>query len=108
MERFPARVVHDFPAVNDHLSVLDAFYDTTTVVTTIGFREPRQLSTGAKIFTGDSHVLQGDGEVNLTAVESAMREVRVQVILHQNVGWEWPFADTNRSTMIFSGWQETA
>ncbi len=24
MERFPARVVHDFPAVNDHLSVLDA------------------------------------------------------------------------------------
>ena len=49
---------------------------------------------GAKIFTGDSHVLQGDGEVNLTAVESAMREIRVQVILHQNVGWEWPFAET--------------
>jgi acetamidase/formamidase len=62
---------------------------------------------GAKIFTGDSHVLQGDGEVNLTAVESAMREIRVQVILHQNVGWEWPFADTNGSTMVFYGWQET-
>jgi acetamidase/formamidase len=63
---------------------------------------------GAKIFTGDSHVLQGDGEVNLTAVESAMREVRVQVILHQNVGWEWPFADTNGSTMVFYEWQEAA
>jgi hypothetical protein len=34
-----------------HLSVLDAFYDTTTVVTTIGFRQPRELTTGAKIFS---------------------------------------------------------
>ena len=50
---------------------------------------------GAKIFTGDSHALQGDGEVNLTALESAMRDVQVQVTLHTNVGWGWPFAETD-------------
>jgi acetamidase/formamidase len=49
---------------------------------------------GALIYTGDSHALQGDGEVNITAIETAMREVRLQVILHQNAGWSWPFAET--------------
>jgi acetamidase/formamidase len=50
---------------------------------------------GAKLYTGDSHALQGDGEVNLTALETAMREVRVQVILHKQTGWQWPFAETD-------------
>ena len=49
---------------------------------------------GAKIYTGDSHALQGDGEVNLTGLETAMREVRVRVTLHERPGWEWPFAET--------------
>ncbi|HXX32205.1 MAG TPA: acetamidase/formamidase family protein [Myxococcaceae bacterium] len=49
---------------------------------------------GAKIFTGDSHALQGDGEVNLTALETAMKEVRVRVLLHKQVGWTWPFVET--------------
>ena len=49
----------------------------------------------AKIYTGDSHAMQGDGEVNLTAVETAMQEVRLQVILHPQAGWEWPFAETD-------------
>ena len=49
---------------------------------------------GALIFTGDSHALQGDGEVNITAIETAMREVRVQVILHKSAGWTWPWAET--------------
>ncbi|HLI27911.1 MAG TPA: acetamidase/formamidase family protein [Chloroflexota bacterium] len=49
---------------------------------------------GALIFTGDSHALQGDGEVNLTAVETAMREVRVQVLLHKAVPLSWPIAET--------------
>jgi acetamidase/formamidase len=49
---------------------------------------------GALIFTGDSHALQGDGEVNITALETAMREVRLQVILHKHVPWRWPFAET--------------
>jgi acetamidase/formamidase len=49
---------------------------------------------GAKIFTGDSHATQGDGEVNNQALESAMREVRIQVVLHKQAGWSWPMAET--------------
>ncbi len=49
---------------------------------------------GGLIFTGDSHALQGDGEVNITAVETAMREFRMQVVLHKNTPWNWPFAET--------------
>ena len=51
--------------------------------------------TGGRIFTGDSHALQADGEVNLTALETGMKEVRVQVQLHERAGWEWPFAETD-------------
>jgi len=32
--------------------------------------------------------------VNLTGLETAMREVRVRVTLHERPGWEWPFAET--------------
>ena len=49
----------------------------------------------AKIYTGDSHAIQGDGEVNLTALETAMRELRIQVSLYPQAGWEWPFAETD-------------
>jgi acetamidase/formamidase len=49
---------------------------------------------GAKLFTGDSHAAQGDGEVNNQAIESAMQEVRLRVRLHKRAGWEWPFAET--------------
>ncbi len=49
---------------------------------------------GAKIYTGDSHALQGDGEVNLTALETAMREIRIRVLLHKRVDWRWPFVET--------------
>jgi acetamidase/formamidase len=49
---------------------------------------------GGLIFTGDSHALQGDGEVNITALETAMEEVRVQVILHQRANYAWPMIET--------------
>jgi acetamidase/formamidase len=49
---------------------------------------------GGRIFTGDSHVAQGDGEVNLTAIESAMREARIQVMVHKSVNLAWPIAET--------------
>jgi acetamidase/formamidase len=49
---------------------------------------------GGRIYTGDSHALQGDGEVNLTALETAMEEVRIRVLLHEHVGWRWPIAET--------------
>ncbi len=54
---------------------------------------------GGKIFTGDSHALQADGEVNLTALETGMREVRVQVHRHERPGWEWPFAENDSHWM---------
>ena len=49
---------------------------------------------GGLMFTGDSHALQGDGEVNITALETAMEEVRVQVILHKRAGYAWPMIET--------------
>ena len=33
--------------------------------------------------------------MNLTALETGMKEVRVQVHLHEKAGWEWPFAETD-------------
>lgn len=56
---------------------------------------------GARIYTGDSHMAQGDGEVNLTAIEAAMRELRVQVILHPGAlakvpeTERWPMGETD-------------
>jgi len=49
---------------------------------------------GGRIYTGDSHALQGDGEVNLTALETAMDEVRIRVVLHKQTGLRWPIAET--------------
>ena len=49
---------------------------------------------GGLIYTGDSHALQGDGEVNITALETAMEEVRVQVILHKRANYSWPMIET--------------
>src|SRR5437868_5006277 len=64
-----------------HLGVLDAFYDTTTVVTTIGFRDPGELTTGAKIFTvvlvlsGVSTVLYAFGVVLEAILEGHLRDL---------------------------------
>jgi len=49
---------------------------------------------GGKLWTSDSHAAQGDGEVNLTAIETAMREARIQYVLHKRVGLTWPMVDT--------------
>lgn len=51
---------------------------------------------GAKLYTGDSHALQGDGEVTDTGIETGMRELRIQVLLHKQVGWRWPFAEDDQ------------
>lgn len=50
---------------------------------------------GGLIYTGDSHAVQGDGEISLTALETRMREVRVQVILHKQKNLAWPVAETD-------------
>jgi len=49
---------------------------------------------GGLIYTGDSHAVQGDGEISLTALETRMKDVRVQVILHKQKNLAWPVAET--------------
>jgi acetamidase/formamidase len=49
---------------------------------------------GALIYTGDSHAVQGDGEISLTALETAMQEVLIQVVLHKQKKFQWPVAET--------------
>ena len=49
---------------------------------------------GALIFTGDSHAVQGDGEISLTALETRMQELRIRVILHKQKKFAWPIAET--------------
>jgi acetamidase/formamidase len=50
---------------------------------------------GALIFTGDSHAVQGDGEINLSALETGMKELRIQVLLHKQKNFAWPVAETS-------------
>ena len=49
---------------------------------------------GALIFTGDSHAVQGDGEINLSALETRMQEMRIRVTLHKQKNFAWPIAET--------------
>lgn len=48
----------------------------------------------ALIYTGDSHAVQGDGEISLTALETRMQEMRIQVVLHKQGNFAWPIAET--------------
>lgn len=50
---------------------------------------------GALIYTGDSHAVQGDGEISLTALETSMQEVLIQVVLHKQKAFQWPVAETS-------------
>jgi acetamidase/formamidase len=38
--------------------------------------------------------VQGDGEISLTALETRMREVLIQVVLHKQKSFRWPAAET--------------
>jgi len=49
---------------------------------------------GALIWTGDSHCLQGNGEVNLTALECSYKEIEMQPIVHHDMKLEWPRIET--------------
>ncbi len=55
---------------------------------------------GALIYTGDSHAVQGDGEISLTALETRMKELRIQVILHKQKSFAWPVAETDSHWII--------
>jgi acetamidase/formamidase len=50
--------------------------------------------SGALLWTGDSHAAQGNGEINLTALETAYKEMNVTVDVMKNTKLEWPRIET--------------
>jgi acetamidase/formamidase len=60
---------------------------------------------GGLIWTGDSHCRQGNGEVNLTALECAYKEIEIQAIVRKDLKTDWPWAET-RTHWIFMGYDE--
>jgi acetamidase/formamidase len=49
---------------------------------------------GGLIWTGDSHCRQGNGEVNLTALECSYKEIKIQPIVRKDMKLNWPFVET--------------
>ena len=49
---------------------------------------------GALLWTGDSHAGQGNGEVNLTAIETAYKEMAVNVQVLKDMKLDWPRIET--------------
>jgi acetamidase/formamidase len=60
---------------------------------------------GALVWTGDSHAAQGNGEVNLTALETAFQEINVTITLDKTRKLEWPRIET-ASDWIAMGFDE--
>ena len=60
---------------------------------------------GGLVWTGDSHCRQGNGEVNLTALECAYREIVMQLIVRKDMKLEWPRMET-RTHWIMMGFDE--
>jgi acetamidase/formamidase len=52
------------------------------------------FNTGAQFFTGDPHAVQGDGEVNGTAIEASLTAT-LQFVVHKGAGtvMRWPRAE---------------
>jgi acetamidase/formamidase len=47
-----------------------------------------------------SHAVQGDGEISLAAIETRVKELRIQVILHKQKQLAWPVAETQSHWII--------
>ena len=60
---------------------------------------------GALIWVGDSHCRQGNGEVNLTALECSYKEIVLQPIVHKDMKLEWPRIET-KTHWITTGFDE--
>jgi len=60
---------------------------------------------GGLVWTGDSHCRQGNGEVNLTALECAFRDITLQLIVRKDMKLDWPRAE-NKTHWIFMGFDE--
>jgi acetamidase/formamidase len=50
---------------------------------------------GALLWTGDSHAAQGNGEINLTALETAYKEMSVTVDVLKTMKLDWPRIETS-------------
>jgi len=60
---------------------------------------------GGLIWTGDSHCRQGNGEVNLTALECAYKEIEIRVVVRKDLKTDWPWAETPKD-WVFMGFDE--
>src|SRR5262244_2855760 len=60
---------------------------------------------GGLVWTGDSHCRQGNGEVNLTALECSYREMVMQLIVRKDMKLEWPRIE-NKTHWITTGMDE--
>ncbi|HMB34980.1 MAG TPA: acetamidase/formamidase family protein [Methylomirabilota bacterium] len=60
---------------------------------------------GGLVWTGDSHCRQGNGEVNLTALECSYREMVMQLIVRKDMKLEWPRIE-NKAHWITTGMDE--
>ncbi len=60
---------------------------------------------GGLIWVGDAHCRQGNGEVNLEALECAYKEIEIQPIVRKDLKLEWPRAET-KTHWIFLGFDE--
>jgi len=49
---------------------------------------------GALVWTGDSHCAQGNGEVNLTALECSFENIELQLIVRKDMKLTWPRIET--------------
>ena len=49
---------------------------------------------GALLWSGDSHAAQGNGEINLTALETAFKELPLTVTVLKGVKLDWPRIET--------------
>lgn len=60
---------------------------------------------GALVWTGDSHAGQGNGEIDLTAIETAFEEFNVTIDVIKNKSLTWPRAET-KSDWIAVGYDK--
>jgi acetamidase/formamidase len=49
---------------------------------------------GALVWTGDSHAAQGNGEINLTAMETAFQEITITLTVDKATKLQWPRIET--------------
>jgi acetamidase/formamidase len=63
------------------------------------------LLKGGLVWTGDSHCRQGNGEVNLTGLECAYREIVMQLIVRKDMKLGWPRME-NKTHWIMMGFDE--